>query len=129
MDAQAALAELLELSSQVEAAAIVAPDGAVEASTVTDGARARRLARAGRELLAVAAEVRPEGPAVNRVQVAYPDGSVFAVREGVRTIVAVTVEEPTAGLVIYDLRTALRRLDEEEPSAAEEGREAEAGDA
>jgi hypothetical protein len=39
-------------------------------------------------------------------------GSVFVVREGGRTAVATTVPEPTAGLVVYDLRTALRRLAE-----------------
>jgi hypothetical protein len=32
--------------------------------------------------------------------------------------VARTVPEPTAGLVVYDLRTALHRLDEDQPVAA-----------
>lgn len=112
MDAQAALAELVELSSQVEAAAILGPDGSLEASTLQDEARAERLARAGRELLEAAAAVRAGGPDVTRVEVALARGSVFAMREGGRTIVAGTVPEPTSGLVVYDLRTALRRLEE-----------------
>lgn len=113
MDADAALAELLELSSQVEAAAILAPDGSVEASTLADAPRAERIARCGRDLLDAAVGVRADGPDVNRVEVALAGGSVFAVRESGRTIVATTVPEPTSGLVLYDLRTALRRLGED----------------
>ena len=64
-----------------------------------------------RDLLAAAADVRPSGE-VSRVEVALEEGSVFVVLEGGRTAVATTVPEPTAGLVLYDLRTALRRLEE-----------------
>jgi hypothetical protein len=32
------------------------------------------------------------------------------VRDGARSITATTVPEPTAGLVAFDLRTALRRI-------------------
>jgi hypothetical protein len=96
----------------VLAAAILGPEAAVEASTLADAARTERLARCGGELLAAAADTRPGGPAVNRVEVALPAGSVFAVREDGRTIVATTVPRPTSGLVLYDLRTALRRLQE-----------------
>jgi predicted regulator of Ras-like GTPase activity (Roadblock/LC7/MglB family) len=119
MDAQAALAELLELSSQVEAAAILGPGGAVEASTLAEDARADRLARCGRDLLEAAAEVRSGGPDVTRIEVALAGGSVFAVRESGRSIVATTVPQPTSGLVVYDLRTALRRLEETEAAGAD----------
>ncbi len=112
MDADAALAELLELSSQIQTAAILGPDGAVEASTHPDASRAERLARCGRELLDVAAGIRADAAEVSRVEVSLPDGSVFAVRERDRTIVATTVPDPTSGLAVYDLRTALRRLTE-----------------
>jgi hypothetical protein len=110
MDAEAALAELLELSSQVEAAVILAPDGSVEASTAA-AERAERLARCGRETLEAAAGVRADGAVPNRVDVALAGGSLVVVRERGRTIVATTVPDPTSGLVVYDLRTALRRLD------------------
>jgi len=42
-------------------------------------------------------------------------GRVFVVTEGGRSAVARTVPEPTAGLVVYDLRTALHRFDEDQP--------------
>jgi len=105
-----ALAELTALSSQVEDAAILGQSGFVLAST---GAQeeGERLARVAAELLAAAAGVRAEGD-VTRVEVRQPSGSVFVVVEGGHTAVATTVSEPTAGLVLYDLRTALRRLDE-----------------
>lgn len=112
MDAQAALAELLELSSQVEAAVIIGPDGALQASTLRDEERSERLARAGRELLEAAAAVRAGASEVTRVEVALARGSVFVVGERGRKIAATTVPEPTSGLVVYDLRTALRRLEE-----------------
>lgn len=106
-----ALAELTELSSQVEDAAILGESGFVLASTGTPE-RGEELARAAAELLAAAADVRPGGRGVVRVEVALESGSVFVVREGGRTAVATTVPEPTPGLVVYDLRTALRRLGE-----------------
>jgi predicted regulator of Ras-like GTPase activity (Roadblock/LC7/MglB family) len=113
MDADAALAELKQLSSQVEEAAILDADGSVVASTLS-AERAGALAAAAAALLAAAASLRPDGPGVARVEVALPEGSVFAVVEGERRAVATTVPDPTAGLVVYDLRTCLRRLDEEE---------------
>jgi hypothetical protein len=108
MDAKEALSELMELSSQVEAAAVLRPDGTVEAAT--DDAVGARLADAARDLLATAAGVRPSAE-VTRVEVALPAGSVFVVREGERSVVATTISEPTAALVLYDLRTCLRRID------------------
>ena len=111
MDAAAALKELSELSAQIEAAAVLR-DGAVEA-TVGNTDVAERVARAADGLLATAAAVRPGGPEVERVEVVVPDGGVFVVRAGSRTVVAATVPEPTAGLVLYDLRTCLRRIEDE----------------
>jgi predicted regulator of Ras-like GTPase activity (Roadblock/LC7/MglB family) len=108
MDAAAALAELAELSAQVEAAAVLR-DGAVEA-TVGNAGLADRVARAADGLLAAAEAVRPGGPEIERIEIVLPDGGVFVVRAGARTVVAATVPEPTAGLVLYDLRTCLRRI-------------------
>ena len=62
----------------------------------------------GAELLAAAAAIRADGPAVERVHVDLERGSLVVVRDGERTIVATTVAEPTVGLVAYDLRTAAR---------------------
>ena len=113
MDASAALSELLALSTQVVEAVVTRPDGAVEAAHTAEDERARGLAAAGAELLAEASSLRPE-VAVERVHVDLGHGSLIAVSDGARTIVARTVPEPTAGLVAFDLRTALRRIAEED---------------
>ena len=116
MEPNEALAELMSLSSQVEDVAILGGSGFVLASSGTPE-RGERLARIAAELLAAAADVRPSGD-VSRVEVALESGSVFVVSEGGRSAVATTVAAPTAGLVVYDLRTALHRLDEGKPPKA-----------
>lgn len=115
MDAAAALTELVELSTQVTRAVVVG-DAGVEGAIGAEGDRAERLAQTGRSLLAAAAAV-PHGSAaeVSRVEVVTPPGGVFVVCEAGRTIVATTVPEPTAGLVLYDLRAVLRRMAEGTP--------------
>ena len=112
MDASAALSELVGLSTQVVEAVITGPRGALEATHASGGERSRALVAAGEELLDAAAALRPDGPAVDRVHVDLGRGSIVVVREGERTIVATTVPEPTAGLLSFDLRTALRRVGE-----------------
>ncbi len=112
MEPAEALSELMTLSSQVEDAAILGGSGFVLASSGTPE-RGESLARVAADLLAAAADVRAGGE-VTRVEVRLPGSSVFVIAEGGRTVVATTVAEPTAGLVVYDLRTALRRLDDEE---------------
>jgi predicted regulator of Ras-like GTPase activity (Roadblock/LC7/MglB family) len=110
MEPNEALAELLDLSSQIEEVAILGESGFVLASSGTPE-RGERLAGIAAELVAAASDVRAAGD-VSRVEVSLGSKSVFVVREGGRTAVATTVPESTAGLVVYDLRTALRRLDE-----------------
>ncbi len=127
MEPHEAVAELMTLSSQIEDVAILGESGFVLASSGTPE-RGERLARAAADLLAAAADVRPSGD-VARVEVAVRDGSVFVVREGGKTAVATTFREPTAGLVVYDLRTALRRLDEETPARSARPRKKRAADA
>lgn len=124
MDAAAALAELAELSTQVEAAAVLR-DGAVEA-TVGNADLADRVARAADGLLAAAEAVRPGGPEIERIEIVVADGGVFVVRSGPRTVVAATVPEPTAGLVLYDLRTCLRRI-EDPPAPKRRRKKADSG--
>lgn len=108
MDASAALTELVGVSTQVVEAVVAGPSGAVEAAQAASATRARELADAGAELLSTVAESRP-GETVERVQVDLERGSLVAATDGVRTIVATTVAEPTSALVALDLRTALRR--------------------
>ncbi|TML85836.1 MAG: hypothetical protein E6G08_13165 [Actinobacteria bacterium] len=113
MDAAQALADLTEISSQIETAVLFDESGSVLASTLADETRATELARAAAELLDAAAEVQPGGGTLTQLDAATLDGSVFVVRDGERRIVATTAPEPTVGLVFYDLKSALRNVGEE----------------
>ena len=108
MNAQAALDELTLLSTQV-VEAVLSSAGDVLATTATDE-RTAELALIGGELLVVAAGLRTDGAVVEHVRVALDDGGVLVVRDADRRIVATTVPDATPGLVLYDLRTALRRI-------------------
>jgi predicted regulator of Ras-like GTPase activity (Roadblock/LC7/MglB family) len=113
MDAASAIADLTEISPQVRHVAVVAADGTLAGSNLSDAAAAARLADAGRRLLAAADELRPD---VAQLEAATVDGSVFVVRDGERVIAATTTPEPTVGLVFYDLKTCLRSIDEPAPA-------------
>ncbi len=115
MDASTALSELVGLSTQVVEAVVTGPEGDVEAARTAGEGRSRALADHGAKLLAAAAAIRADGPAVERVHVDLDRGSLVAVSDGKRTVVATTVAEPTVGLVAYDLRTLLARLREDGP--------------
>jgi len=114
MDPAAALADLIEVSSQIEAAVIFWAGGTVSASTLDGAERAARLAAAARRLFDAAEEGERGGPAprpLTQLEAATLDGSVFVVRDGDRLIAATTGPEPTVGLVFYDLKTCLRQSD------------------
>jgi predicted regulator of Ras-like GTPase activity (Roadblock/LC7/MglB family) len=117
MDAAQALADLTEISSQIQAAVLLDSDGAVAASTLDEDDRAEAFARAARELVAAAEQVRSlGGESLTQLEVATGEGSVFVVRDGARTIAATTSPEPTVGLVFYDLKSCLRSAAEEKPA-------------
>lgn len=111
MDANQALAELAELSSQVERAVVLDAQGAVLAS-MGDG---DALARSALDLLAAAGGLHPSAGDVTRAEVELAEGGLFVIREGGRTIAAITGPNPTSGLVAYDLRTCLEGIEEEKP--------------
>ena len=118
MDAAAALADLTEISSQVETAVVFGSDGSTLASTFPDEAGAERLVGAARELLAAAGELPTgAGRELTQLEVSLHEGSVFVVRDGELAVAATTSARPTAGLVLYDLRTCLRALAPAEPPA------------
>jgi hypothetical protein len=112
MDANQALAELRELSSQVERAVVLDASGSVLASTADAG---DALTRAALDLLAAAGELHSSADEVTGAEVELGEGGLFVLREGGRTIAATTGPNPTSGLVAYDLRTCLQRIDEEKP--------------
>src|ERR687885_3137 len=124
MDAAQALADLTEISSQIESAAFFGEDGEVGASTFADEERAQAFVRAARELLDAAAGLR-SAASPNQVEVATAEGSIFVVRDDGRLIAATTTPEPTVGLVFYDLKSCLRAAAAEaEPEPAPKRRAA-----
>ena len=112
MDAAQALADLTEISSQVQAAVIFDDAGKVAGTTLADAARAENLARRGAELLQHAETLRGGTAPPTQLEVATNEGSVFVVRADRRRIVATTGPQPTTGLVFYDLKSALRQIDD-----------------
>jgi predicted regulator of Ras-like GTPase activity (Roadblock/LC7/MglB family) len=102
---ETALAELTQISSQIEAAVLFDADGKVVASTLRDD-RADWVSSSASALLERAAEVA-DGE-IAQVEASTGEGSLFLVREGDTTIAATTSSEPTSGLVFYDLKSCLR---------------------
>lgn len=109
MEAAQALADLVEISSQIESAVLAESSGSVLATTLADEERAQTVAREGLALL----EATAGDP--TQIQVILQEGSVFVVRDEERLLVAVTGRDPTAGLVFYDLKTCLRLAGEPVP--------------
>jgi predicted regulator of Ras-like GTPase activity (Roadblock/LC7/MglB family) len=110
MDAQQALADLTEISSQIQAAVVFDDKGKVAGSTVADPARAGSLAASAAELLAAAEQIKTAQTALTQLEVATTEGSVFVVRDDKAAIAATTGTNPTVGLVFYDLKSALRSV-------------------
>jgi predicted regulator of Ras-like GTPase activity (Roadblock/LC7/MglB family) len=108
VDVAQALADLTEISSQIEAAVLFDADGSLEGSTLADDGQAKALADAAARLLEQADALRGEDAPVTQIEAATGDGCVFVVRDGDRRIAATTVANPTVGLVFYDLKSCLR---------------------
>lgn len=125
VEAAKALAELTELSSQIGHAVVLRADGSVLAST-DDDSTAEALGRSALELVAAAFELRSAPSEVTRIEVELAEGGLFVLCEGGRTIAATTGPEPTAGLVVYDLRTCLGSIDETKPKRQRKPRESDA---
>jgi hypothetical protein len=111
MEAAEALRELLQLSSQITSAVVLESNGSVLAASSTDPAAVDALTASTLELVASASELGSEGRDVTRVEVELDEGAFFVVREGGRTVGAVTGPNPTSGLVVYDLRTCAQAID------------------
>jgi predicted regulator of Ras-like GTPase activity (Roadblock/LC7/MglB family) len=108
VDAARALADLVEISPQIEAVAVVSRDGETAGSFGVPDGRASLLARATQELLDGAAAFRSDQGRVTQLHAELAGGDVFAVTgAGERTIVAVTRKRATPGLVFYDLKRCL----------------------
>ncbi|HEY3105498.1 MAG TPA: roadblock/LC7 domain-containing protein [Gaiellaceae bacterium] len=120
MDAGQALADLTEISSQIEGAVLAAKDGAVVASTLRHEEQGAELAKAASELVSAAQEGRGGAakPELVQIQAATPRGSLFVVQDEGHLVAAITGTKPTVGLVFYDLKTCLRMVETEAPETA-----------
>src|SRR5579862_8364586 len=112
MDAAQALADLTEISSQIEAAVLFDENGSVLGSTLASPEDAARFAQTSARLLERAGEFRSSG-SITQLEASTGSGSVFVVRDGTRRIAATTGPAPTVGLVFYDLKSCLRSADAE----------------
>ena len=114
MDAAQALADLTEISSQVEQVAIVDLDGSLLATTARDPVRAERFVSGITRLLDEAdrlAKSRGLGE-LTQLEVSTLAGSVFVVRRSGRMVAATTRADPTVGLIFYDLKHCLGSIEE-----------------
>jgi predicted regulator of Ras-like GTPase activity (Roadblock/LC7/MglB family) len=118
VDAGRALADLVEISPQIEAAAVMTGDGSLAGSVGVPEGHADAVARAARELLDRATEFRSDGARVTQIHAELGEGEVFAVSgAGERTIVAVAREPTAPGLVFYDLKRCLAAVEEDDGGA------------
>jgi len=115
MDGTQAIADLTEISSQIESVVLLDGKSAVAGSTFTDDTAATRFAEAAKALLEAAEGLREGGEPLTQLEAETPEGSVFVLREGDRLIAATTVPDPTVGLVFYDLKSALRAAEDAKP--------------
>jgi hypothetical protein len=102
----AAFSDLMEISSQIEAALVLEEDRIV-ASSLADESRSEKFAAGIRRLVETAQEKRA---GLRQLEVALPEGNVFVVREGGRVVGAATAANPPSALVFYDLRSCLSAL-------------------
>lgn len=103
--AEAALAFLTEMSTDLRGAAILGPGGDVLAATGEEPERWEEDAAA----LFAAADAA-EGAPVEQVHIATEQGEIFAIRNAGLAAVAVTERFALASLMLFDMRSTLRRL-------------------
>lgn len=109
--AEEAIQELLEMSSSIRQAVLVRGDDQVLASTFAGKDSEAAMVRTARAMLKEAAEEsRVMGrTALNQLFVETGSGCVFiAAGERDTWLAATTGTDPTVGLVLYDVNTALR---------------------
>ena len=109
MNAEQALADLTEISSQVQAAVLFDREGKLIGSTLAAPSGAEQLARVASQVFRNAEQIKPSGT-LTQLEIATGEGSLFVVRDDETYIAATTAGNPTVGLVFYDLKSTLRSL-------------------
>jgi predicted regulator of Ras-like GTPase activity (Roadblock/LC7/MglB family) len=107
MNADAALAQLLEVSDDVHAA-VVFERGEPLTSNLSEDETAE-IAGLADAMLGYAGTLRKEAD-VKQLEAVTPDGDVYVVRQGERGVVAIAAPGSLAGVVQHDLRTLLSSL-------------------
>lgn len=114
MDAARALAELTEISPQIEVAVVFDPSGEPIVGNLSDAAAARSLAGRGAELVSCADEVvattAPDRGEPIQIEVALASGIVLLVREGDLRALAIASPDAVTGLLFFDLTICLRKV-------------------
>ena len=102
MDGHEALADLKQISVQIEAAVIADHKGAVQACSPDDAATGELLARLAVEIWEAADSSRRDlgRDALTQVELSTAQGSVFVVRDARHVLLATTAPDPTVGLVV-----------------------------
>jgi predicted regulator of Ras-like GTPase activity (Roadblock/LC7/MglB family) len=120
MEAAEALAELKDLSTQIEVVALATRSGELVASTA-QGQPAVKLARLAADIVGQADQVAGDlgREPLAQLEASTADGCLFVVLDGDRLAIATTGPDPTVGLIFYDLKTLLRQLGREDAEPAE----------
>lgn len=109
--AKEALDELLEMSSSIRQAVLVRGQDEVLASTFAGGESEAAMVGESRAMIEAARQAADEmgRPALTQIFVEARSGCVFiALGERDTWLAATTGVDPTIGLVLYDVNTALR---------------------
>ncbi|MBN1632274.1 MAG: hypothetical protein JW990_21160 [Thermoleophilia bacterium] len=108
---EAAFAEMLDISTDIDKAILIGPDG-VLASNMTEEAQGETIVQAQELTRLIEARTTEMGSQpVTQLVVETPSGYVFFAREtgeGAMSMLATGKKSSRVGLVLYDLRTCLR---------------------
>jgi hypothetical protein len=105
-----ALAYLGELSTDIRAAAVLDDGGAIAAQSGFDEGDGDQVKTLVGDLFDKAAEAAAGEPAPDQVEVALPEGSVYALREHGWTLAVVAGRFALSSLMFFDLRMVIRDL-------------------
>ncbi|RJQ46422.1 MAG: roadblock/LC7 domain-containing protein [Gaiellales bacterium] len=107
------LDELLEMSSSIRNAVLARGEGEVLASTLHSPEAEKSMTSAARDLITSAATAAEEmgKPRLTQMFIETRSGCMFvAMGENDTWLAAVTSGDPTVGLVLYDINTALKTV-------------------
>jgi predicted regulator of Ras-like GTPase activity (Roadblock/LC7/MglB family) len=108
MDANEALARLLQVSEDIRSAVVFERGGEPLGATV-DEEDARELGALGEAMLAYAETLR-DSAEVRQLEAVTAEGAVYVVTDGERAVLAVTGPGSLPGLVQHDVRSVLGSL-------------------